>query len=197
MALRITTAAVLAGGAGSRLGGRKADARLGDRSLIEHVLAAIREARIDPFVVAKRRTVLPDLDAEIIHEPDEPRHPLAGIVTALEASADGVLVLACDLPFVPPELIRRLAGLDAELAVCGSEDGLEPLVGRYPAAAAKPLAAALRRMTPVREAVANLSPRVIGPGELAEFGDPATILLNVNTPADVVCAEALLEAAAR
>jgi len=69
-------------------------------------------------IVAKRDTPLPPDAAPAWEEPDEPAHPLLGIVTALE-QADGraVVVCACDLPFLSPALVARVAGLDAPLAI--------------------------------------------------------------------------------
>ena len=190
-------AAILAGGAAARLGGDKAGSRLASRPLVEHVVANARAAGLRPVVLAKRETPLPAIDADVIREPDEPRHPLAGIVAALEACVDGAVVLACDLPLVPPALIRHLATLDDELAVCATTRGIEPLVGRYPRTALAPLADSLKLRTPVREAVAALGPRVLGPRDLARFGEPEAMLVNVNTRADLDRAESLLAAAAQ
>jgi len=89
---------VLAGGRGRRLGGAKPTAELGGRPLIAWPLAAAREAGLEAVVVAKAATPLPsDLDVPVWTEPDEPVHPLAGLVHALER-ADGraVVAVACD-----------------------------------------------------------------------------------------------------
>lgn len=51
--------AVLAGGAGSRLGGAKAMVKLAGRPLISYPLAAIEQADLEPVVVAKACTELP------------------------------------------------------------------------------------------------------------------------------------------
>src|SRR6266513_99355 len=97
--------AILAGGAGTRLGRPKATAPLGGRPMLEHPLLALEGAGLETVVVAKRGTPLPPDAAPLWEEPDEPLHPLRGIVTALE-QADGrtVLVCGCDLPFVTPAL---------------------------------------------------------------------------------------------
>ena len=56
-------------------------------------------------VVAKAGTPLPD-GLTVWLEPDEPFHPLLGVVTALEHAGGPVVAVACDQPFVP----RRAAG---------------------------------------------------------------------------------------
>jgi molybdenum cofactor guanylyltransferase len=79
-------AAVLAGGRGRRMGGSKPLAQFGGAPLIERPLAAAREAGLDPVVIAKAGTTLPE-GVRVWQEPDEPYHPLLGIVTALERGA--------------------------------------------------------------------------------------------------------------
>src|SRR5215210_7377438 len=95
--------AVLAGGRSRRMGGSKATADLGGRPLLAWPLEALRAVLGDVVVVAKGSTELPPLDVPVWVEPDEPMHPRAGIVHALER-AHGRAVLACavDLPLVTP-----------------------------------------------------------------------------------------------
>jgi len=65
----------------------------------ENTLEALRAALGEVVVVAKRSTPLPELDVPVWIEPDEPRHPRAGIVHALErARGRSVLACAADLP---------------------------------------------------------------------------------------------------
>lgn len=182
---------VLAGGAGRRLGGPKATALLGGRPLLAYPLAALGAVLGDVVVVAKADTVLPDLgEVSVWIEPDEPRHPLAGIVHALRRAAGReVVVCAGDMPQVTPALVRRLIVGDADGApavVFGHPDGaLEPLFARYAPGALDPLA---RTGTgPLRAAVAALGPVVL------PVDDPA-LFANVNTPGDLADAEAALGA---
>jgi molybdopterin-guanine dinucleotide biosynthesis protein A len=208
-----TLGAVLAGGAGRRLGGSKATAELAGRPLVAHALAALAEAGVEAVVVAKAETVLPPLEVPVVLESDEPRHPLLGIVTALQhAGGRPVLALACDLPLVPPALLAELAqapqplpaplaGAPAPLATDPAPDPLvlaapggepQPLRGRYSPQLLPDLEAALAREESLRRTVASLSPRLLGDAELARFGDPAELLLNVNDPADLARAGAIL-----
>jgi len=184
--------AILAGGAGSRMGEPKATVELSGRPLIAYPLAAAREAGLDVAVVAKRDSPLPDLDCRLIGEPAEPRHPLVGILAALDAATDRpVLALACDMPFVTAELLAWLASREPP---CVAKVGgrLEPLLALYGPAAAPALRAALAAELPLREAVAALGPMEIGGDELARFGDPHTLTLSVNTRDDLAEAERLI-----
>ncbi len=183
--------AILAGGRASRMGGAKAGLELAGETMLGRMAGLARLAGLEPLVVAKPGTELPDARARVLREPAEPEHPLAGVVAALGEVGAGLVVVACDMPLVPPALLRRLARAEG-LVVCRSGRGLEPLLGRYPAAAAAPLAGAIERGEPAARAVEALAPEVLGPVELAAFGEPEVFLTNVNTPADAARAAALI-----
>jgi len=185
--------AVLAGGRGTRIGRPKATLDLGDRHLLEHPLAAFARAEIEAVVVAKRDTSLPPLRVEVWREPDEPAHPLCGIVTALERS-DGraVLVCGCDMPFVSPGLLTSLARRTERLVVPCAGGRLHPLLARYEPILLEPLRRSLHENRPLQESVAELEPSIIDESGLQELGDPELLLFNINEPADLQHAEEIL-----
>jgi molybdopterin-guanine dinucleotide biosynthesis protein A len=186
----MATATVLAGGAGSRLGGAKATALLHGRPLIDHVIAAARAGGLEPVVVAKAASPLPPLDCRLLLEPDEPRHPLCGIVTALRELAEPALVVcACDMPFLTGELLAWLSQLEATFAVASSGGELQPLLGRYDASLLGRLDAALSEELPMREVARRLGAQVLGTAELERFGDPQVLCASINTPAELAAAE--------
>ena len=185
--------AVLAGGRSRRMGSPKALVELAGRPLIAHVLAAVEAASLEPAVVAKPDSLLPPLSCRVLREPAEPIHPLRGLLTALAASGGRpVVVLACDMPFVPPGLLAWLAGVDGRAVVVQAAGGVQPLLARYEPTVAPALEAALARGASAQEAVSVLDPRIVTESELARFGDPELICLNVNTPADVARADAVI-----
>lgn len=185
--------ALLAGGRGTRMGAPKATIELGGRLLLEHPLNAFLHAGIDAVVVAKVGTSLPPLPLEIWREPDEPTHPLLGIVTALE-HADGraVLVCGCDMPFVSPGLLTTLATTDGRLVVPQAGGRLHPLLARYGPELLEPLRDALDQLGPLQETIAQLKPTLIDDAALHDLGDPALLLFNINERADLEQAEKLL-----
>jgi molybdopterin-guanine dinucleotide biosynthesis protein A len=183
---------VLAGGRGSRLGGAKATAELGDRPLISYPLGALAAAGLEAVVVAKPDTDLPPLDLDVLTEPEDPVHPLAGIVAALRQMGRPLVVLGCDFPFVPPALLGVLADAPEPLVVPAPGGEAQPLVARWTPALLPALEDALAREEPLRRTVAALSPRLLIDAELVRFGDPARVFFNVNTPADLDAAARLL-----
>lgn len=140
-------------------------------------------------IACKRDTVLPDVgEAERWEEPDEPRHPLVGIVAALERASGPVLVCAADMPCVTADACRAVGAAGraaASVAAAVGERGLEPLLAFYtpralPALRGAPAAA------PLRATVESLDPVRV---EL-----PQSVLKSVNTPADLASVAAGLGA---
>jgi molybdopterin-guanine dinucleotide biosynthesis protein A len=167
--------AVLAGGQGRRLGEPKPLADLGGRPLIAWPLAAARAAGLEAVVVAKPSTPLPALDVPLWTEPDEPQHPLAGLVRALEEGRP-VVAVGCDMPYVTREALSALAAASGT-AVFGDQ----PFPGRYEPGSLDALRAALARSAPVREALAALDP------ERLPLTD-VRVTTSINTPQQLAAA---------
>lgn len=191
MAKRGAIGAVLAGGDGRRIGGDKAVVELDGRPLLHYPLAVVRAALGNVAVVAKSATSLPPLDSGVAIwlEPDEPRHPLAGILHALvRAGGRSVVIVAGDMPFVTRDLVAALARERARgaCAVVPRVAGrLQPLCARYEPAAL----AALTAFDPgadMVETIDALSPKIIDwPDEEPFF--------KVGGPEDLLQAAALLD----
>jgi molybdopterin-guanine dinucleotide biosynthesis protein A len=132
MARRSCIGAVLAGGSGRRIGGDKATVELEGRPLVHYPLSVLRAVLDEVAIVAKQSTVLPGLDVEIAIwlEPDEPRHPLAGVVHALRW-AGGRLQPLCAR--YEPRALGALAGCDLAAPVADAVVGaLAPRILEWP-----------------------------------------------------------------
>jgi molybdopterin-guanine dinucleotide biosynthesis protein A len=178
------------------MGASKPMLELHGRPLIDYAVAALAAAEIDAFVVAKEATPLPPLELPICFEPDEPAHPLVGILTALGHAGAPVVVLACDMPFVAPGLLRHLANTECELMLPSAGGRLHPLLGRYGTSLADALESGLVREEPLQELVAQMEPVLLDECALCAYGDPETLLFNVNTPAELERAEVLVRTGA-
>lgn len=169
---------------------------LGGRPLVEHVVEAALATGLETVVVAKRSSELPPLAVEVLREPDEPTHPLAGILAALRAPGTGerasaLLAVGCDMPFLTPELLGALVASPGAAAI-GTPDRLQPLPARIPLAALAQLERACAANAPLRAAIAGLEPHLIDPATLRDYGDPALMLLNVNDADGLAAAERTL-----
>lgn len=186
---------ILAGGRSTRMGGGdKPLIALGGRPMLAHVID-----RLAPQVAALALSVngdparfaafgLPALADEAADRPG----PLAGMLAGLDhAAARGLPLVAVapgDTPFLPQDLVARLAGAlrgaPLAYAVAGGRDhpacALIRVELRAPLRAA--LAAGVRRVGDWM--------RDMGAAE-AEFPDPEAFF-NVNRPADLALAEARL-----
>src|SRR4051812_38701217 len=173
--------AVLAGGSGRRLGSvSKAAVRVGERPLVSYPIAALASVCERGAVVCKPDTELPELpDSERWDEPNEPSHPLTGIVHALERAGGPVLVCAADMPFVTGDACRTLlaaAGSGGPAVVAGAGGGLQPVFGLYSPAA-------LDRLREVAEdAALTAAVEALDPVRVAL---PPGIVRSVNTPEDL------------
>jgi molybdenum cofactor guanylyltransferase len=165
-------AVVLAGGLSLRMGRPKALVPLGGRPLIAWPLAAAAEAGLEAVVVAKPGSALPPLEVPVWDEPEAPSHPLTGLVAALERAGRPVVALACDMPFVSPGLIARLAAARGVAAPAG-----EAFPARYELSALPMLLAGLAREAAVRAVLAELGAATVeaAPEELVGINDPEAL----------------------
>jgi molybdopterin-guanine dinucleotide biosynthesis protein A len=184
--------AILAGGQGLRIGGQKATVELQAKPLIAYPVEAIRQVLSRVAILAKSGTRLPSLSGVAVWiEPEIPRHPLVGITQALAlAGGRPVLVCACDMPFVSPDLIRRLVKADpgrAPAVVACAGGVMNPLLGCYQPRALDVLARAVGPGAgPLSETIAGIGP------VLLEVDEPEE-LFDVDTPDDLLLAAAILD----
>ena len=179
--------AVLAGGAGSRLGAAsKPGALLAGRPLVSYPVAALAEVCSRVAVVCKASTALPALEGvDRWDEPDSPRHPLTGIVYALERAGEPVLVCAADMPFVTADACRSLltAPQKSVAVVAAAEGVLQPVFAVYAPGALEHLRAAAED-APLTRTVEALDP--------TRVALPPQVVASVNTPEELAEAERLL-----
>ncbi len=119
------TGAVLAGGQSTRMGVDKASLVVGGKPLIVHAIDRLREVLPEVLVVAKdsSRLDLPGVRV-IADEHGDKSGALVGIYSALLAAATPyVFVVACDMPYVMPDLVRRM------IEACHRCDAFVPRVG--------------------------------------------------------------------
>ena len=190
-------AAVLAGGASRRLGGvPKGRIRLDGVPLLQRTVGLLAGLFEEVILVANGPEALPgawrwEPPPGLLRARDlQPgRGPLAGIQAGLaRTTREAVLFLACDMPFLQPRLIRRLArdfrAGDCEILLPRIGELDEPLHAVYSAA----LAGRLQRQLAAGE---SLSIRTLFAQsrtchlELPDTPANRRAFFNLNTPADL------------
>jgi molybdopterin-guanine dinucleotide biosynthesis protein A len=179
-------AAILAGGAGRRMGADKATLVVQGTALARRV-AAVAAAVADPVVlVAPAGHPARSLGLPALTDPG--RGPLAALAAALEAlDAGHVLALATDHPALRPELLELLLELraSAPAVACRGPGGfLEPLVAVYERA---PVLAAARAAEDhsLRGLLAAVGARILEPPEWRAADPDGRSFTDLDTPADL------------
>ncbi|MDP2391201.1 MAG: molybdenum cofactor guanylyltransferase [Acidobacteriota bacterium] len=127
------TGIVLAGGLSTRMGRDKASLPFGTETLLERAIRIVGEVAGDVIVVARPDHATPP-GIRVVHDPIANLGPLAGIAAGLSASHSDVnVVVACDMPLVRPEVLRRLIALreDADICVAVVDGHASPLCAVY------------------------------------------------------------------
>lgn len=178
-------AAILAGGASSRMGRPKAWLDWEGQPLLAHMVARARAAGAEPVaVVAPAEAVLPDLPGVVrLTDAVDGRGPVGGLLAAL-AWRPRVLVLACDLPHLTAEFLRFLIAR-SEAVEGWTWPANQPLCAVYTRALVPWLetAAASPEPVPAFGALLAGAPQLcLQPQTLARFG--TRVFDNLNTPAE-------------
>ena len=183
---------ILAGGEASRFGGRdKGLERVGGRRIIDRVADALRAASDELVIVANAADAPRWIDnARVVRDVLHERGSLAGLYTALATVSDACLVVAWDMPFVPPALLSALReeGERSQSVVVPEANGrMQPFCAYYRRDAIDTAKRLLdgedRRMTSFLDGL----PRIVRFSEMRcrEFGDPQTMFFNVNASEDL------------
>ena len=193
-----TLGILLAGGSGSRLalGLPKAYVRLGGMTLLERSLAVLGAACDEVVVAAPAALLLPVVVAGRVPDPSGCEGPLGGLVAGLGSRPfERAIALGVDFPLMRPGMLAALADLLGDhAAVLPLPGGMpQPLAAVYAPSAAGRLAACLAAgERAVMPAVAQLQPLVVRDETLVGLDGGLECFLNVNGPADLERAEALL-----
>jgi molybdopterin-guanine dinucleotide biosynthesis protein A len=191
--------AILAGGGATRYGRRpKGLEPVGGVRILDRLVDAFRTALGElPLLVANDPGAArwrPDLT--VIPDTIPGAGALGGLHAAVAYEARPVVCVAWDMPFVPPGLIAALArGLgeaDAVLPASGGRRGVEPMCAGYGPACRRPMEEAIARGD-LRAISFHPAVRtcILPPESVAAFGDPAALFFNINTPDDLIQADAL------
>ena len=190
------TGVIQAGGQSTRMGGRaKALLELGGRRIIERVLAALAPAVDDVLVVTNTPELYAFLDLPMVADVYPDHGSLGGIYSGLEAApGHAALTVACDMPFLHPDVVRLVASRAGEGDVVIPRTGtqLETMHAAYGKACLPHIA---ERLVAGQLKIVDFFARVrvveIAEADVARFRDPRVAFMNVNTPDELERARAL------
>ncbi len=102
------TAIVMAGGDSSRMGTDKANVTLGEKTLLQSVIATMQQ--LFPQVIVSVRQPRAGIDLPQVCDEQPDGGPLAGLVASLgQITTPWAFMVACDMPFIMPAVIERIA----------------------------------------------------------------------------------------
>lgn len=187
------TAIILAGGESSRMGRDKAALPLNGRPLLQTVIDAVQPLFAHTLVSVREPRA--GIALQQVCDAQTGAGPLAGLVSAIEKSATPwAFVVACDMPFISPAVIERLAALrGANQAVVPMAAGhAQPLLAFY-ARSCLPLlrerlAGGDRSLT---GALKTLNVRYVEADELLPSDPQLRSFIDLDTPQDAALAEGM------
>lgn len=172
---------------------------VGPHRIIDRVAAALRQVCSDVLLAANDAAAASWLPGvPVVADIHVGTGGLAGVEAAM-TQAGSALVVAWDMPFVPPPLLGEIArlagdtGADVVLPESGSPYGFEPFCAFYDARMLPALTAFLTHGGgPARDFLARVARMHRIPArDVAAFGDPATMFLSVNTSQDLARARTI------
>lgn len=131
------TLSLQAGGKSSRMGQDKALLDFDGQPLIQHILNRLDSLANEIFITTNHPDGYRYLGLPLIPDIIPDRGPLGGLFTALSAATNPlVAVVACDLPFASPGILKAcrdllLSDSSLDAAIPGTTHGLEPLHAVY------------------------------------------------------------------
>jgi molybdopterin-guanine dinucleotide biosynthesis protein A len=192
-------AIVLAGGESLRMGKDKAFIEFKGKSLIQRTLDTLKPLFNDIMIIAKRKEPFSSFGVPVCVDIYPEGGPMGGIYTGLFHSKGPVFAVACDMPFLNPEVIRFLTGKllrpvdraiqrpdDFDAIVLKSPDGLHPLHGVY----SRPVLPLMKKLLEKREVkmmdfLKRINTLVIGVAEIRHLDPDLACLTNINTPEEM------------
>jgi molybdopterin-guanine dinucleotide biosynthesis protein A len=185
------TGVLLSGGQNSRMSGvNKANIQLGNKKIIEHMLAIFKDCFEDVILVTNSPLDYLNYDVSIVSDILPAKCSLSGIHTGLfHAPTDWIFVAPCDTPFLRPEMVRLVtARISSQynVVIPQTSAGYEPLCAAYSKANLHRIETNLsRNVFTIRKILKPGKTRIV-PESLLTQADPGlNSFFNINSPEDL------------
>jgi molybdopterin-guanine dinucleotide biosynthesis protein A len=189
---------IQAGGESRRMGQNKALMLFHGQPLIERVVFRLKSTADELLITTNHPDLFQFLDLPLFPDIFPGKGALGGLFTALSAANNSVVaVVACDMPFINPELLTAERDLllqgNWDVVIPRSDEGLEPLHAVY---RRDSCLAAIRQALEIDQLrlVAWFGDVKVHELDLAEISvlDPGLLSFkNINTPEEFKQAESL------
>ncbi len=195
------TAIILAGGQSRRMSyNNKAFLDYEGKSFIEHIIAKVK--KFDEIIIVAHNTELYKFDkVKVVQDVYPDAGPLCGLYSGLlHAKHDRAIVLTVDAPFIVTEMLEYMVDTlenhkDIEAVIPVIENRSHPLIASYSKSTLNRMNQALMNGTRKMQILLNdLKVIELTEDALEQFGDPAVMFRNINTPEEY---EAILEMSLR
>ena len=186
------TGVILAGGKSSRMGQNKALMPLGGQRLIDRVVGVMRQVCAELLLVTNAPEIYAELSLPMVGDVMPGKGSLGGIYSALyHAETPYCLTVACDMPFLRPDMLRYLIDQigAADVVIPEVEGEMQPMHAVYGQACKAPIA---QRLQADRLRIIGFLPdvqvRVVTADELRPFDPDLMAFQNLNTPEEFASA---------
>ncbi len=191
-----STGVIQAGGKSTRMGGApKALAEVGGRTVIERVVAALAPVLDDILIVTNTPDRYAFLGLPMVPDVFPDHGSLGGIYSGLRAARGATaFTVACDMPFLHPDVVRLVVerAAEADVVVPRVGDQLETMHAAYGKACLPHMEERLRagqlRIVGFFDRVRVLE---VPEATVAPIRAPEIVFMNVNTPDELAHARQL------
>lgn len=190
--------AILAGGQSKRMGRDKAFLNVAGQRVIERVMAAVVPLSDDIFIGTNTPELYAEFGLRLVPDIYPDKAALGGIYSAIAAAQQPhVLIVACDMPLLNPDLLRYLIELapTAEVVAPMIEPPQpETLHAIYSKACLAPIESRLQaNRLRIIGFFEDVSVRYVERDEVARFDPQFYSFINMNTPEEWQRVESLVE----
>jgi molybdopterin-guanine dinucleotide biosynthesis protein A len=191
------TGVILAGGLNKRFDGQnKAFIRIGAKRIVDRLLDVYAGLFEQIVLVTNDPAAYLDVDALIVTDHYPVRSSLNGLHAGLFAAAhEHAFFAACDTPFIKGALIQRLLNMvtpKADIVIPSTSAGYEPMFAVYRKTCLPAMVWQLERdLLKIQGLFRKVRVKTVDEADLRKVDPDLVSFFNVNTPADLVRAEAL------
>ncbi len=168
------------------------------KPLIERIVARVAPIADEIIITTNTPEAYAFLGLPLFTDIHPERGALGGLYTALASATQPLAaVLACDMPFANPDLIKFqteiLLNEKADAVIPGGPNGLEPLHGLYRRETCLPAceSALLANQWKLISWFPQVNVRILQPDEVQPYDQAGLVFWNLNTPEEFFRAEAL------